>query len=113
MSWAKLDDRFWMHPKVISAGNVGAGIFARFLSYCGAYLTDGLVPGHVVQMIAGPDNDEVLDTLARMGLIDRMESGAVVVLGYLEHNRSKAQIEADRETRRANGSQGGRPRTRR
>jgi hypothetical protein len=113
VSWAKLDDRYWMHPKVIAAGNVGAGIFARFLSYCGAYLTDGLVPAHVVHTIAGGEgDDEVLDTLARMGLIDQLESGGVHVIGYLEHNRSKAQIEADRATRRSNGARGGRPRSR-
>jgi hypothetical protein len=109
VSWAKLDDGFWMHPKILVAGNVGAGIFARMLSYCGCYLTDGMVPAQIVRTIVGPD-EEVLETLARYRLIDVMESGSVEILGYLEHNRSKAQIESDRETRRTNGRLGGRPR---
>jgi hypothetical protein len=52
MSWAKLDDRFWMHPKVTAIGNEGAGTFARLLSYCSCYLTDGLVPADAVKMIS-------------------------------------------------------------
>lgn len=41
MPWTKLDDGFWMHPKILLAGNEAVGIFARCISYCGAYLTDG------------------------------------------------------------------------
>jgi hypothetical protein len=49
--------------------------------------------------------------MERYRLIDRLESGGVVIVNYLEYNRSRAQTEADRETRRANGSKGGKPRS--
>lgn len=108
MTWSKLDDGFWMHPKVIMAGNASAGIFARMLSYCGCYLTDGMVPSGVVGTIVGSDK-KALEALDRVGLVQLLESGGVVIPDYLDHNRSKAQVEADREQRRENGARGGRP----
>lgn len=44
MAWVSLDDRFHANPKVVGAGNAAAGVYARALSYCGDYLTDGFVP---------------------------------------------------------------------
>lgn len=112
MTWAKLDDGFWMHPAVMGIGNLGAGMFARYLSYCGQYLTDGVVPAHVVMTIAAPDGDaaeDALDRMERYRLIDRLDSGGLMIINYLAYNRSRAQIEADREQRRSNGQKGGRP----
>jgi hypothetical protein len=108
LSWAKLDDGFWMNPKVIQAGNAGAGIFSRLLSYCGCYLTDGFIPPEVVELVVGSDK-KAMQTLERLMLVQRMESGAFCIPDFLEHNRSKAQVEADREQRRAAGARGGGP----
>jgi hypothetical protein len=107
MSWVKLDDTFWMHPKIVMAGEAATGVYARLLSYCGCYLTNGLVPAPMVDAIT--KNRKALDALEANGLIERTETGAVLICSYLEYNRSKADIEADRATRRANGQRGGRP----
>ena len=107
MSWAKLDDGFWMHPKTIMAGNTAAGVFARMLSYSGCYLTDGLVPADVANTIAGSDK-KAIEKLAEVGLVQVLPTGSVFIPDFLEHNRSKAQVEADREQRRAAGRRGGR-----
>jgi hypothetical protein len=72
MSWAKLDDRFWMHPKVTAIGNEGAGTFARLLSYCSCYLTDGLVPADAVKMIS--QNRKLLEHMNDLGVIELRES---------------------------------------
>lgn len=109
MTWTKLYDGFWMHPKVMMCGNAGAGIFTRLLSYCGAYLTDGAVPSFVVTQIVGTDQP-ALERLEQAGMVSILESGGVEILDYLEYQRSKAQVKADLETKRANGSKGGRPR---
>jgi hypothetical protein len=108
VTWTKLDDGFWMHPKVLMAGNTAAGIFARMLAYCGAYLTDGLVPEHIAVSIAGPDK-RALDALVTAELAERLESGGYYIPDFLEHNRSKRQVDEDRAQRRANGKKGGRP----
>jgi hypothetical protein len=107
MAWVKLDDTFWMNPKIVMAGEAATGIYARLLAYCGCYLTDGLIPAGMVDAIT--KNRKALDALEEHGLITRMESGSVLIRNYLEYNRSKAEIEADRATRRANGKRGGRP----
>lgn len=110
MTWTKLDDGFWMHPKILMAGNTSAGIFARLLSYCGSYLTDGMIPSGVTDTIVGKDRRH-LDELARVGMVTILETGAVVIPDYLEHQRSRSQVKADLEVKRVNGSKGGRPRT--
>lgn len=99
MSWAKIDDRFWIHPKVTSVGNAGAGIFARMLSYCGCFLTNGLVPADVVAIIVGADRD-VLQLMHDRGTIEIYESGAVHIRDYLDYNPPKDKVEADREAAR-------------
>lgn len=54
MAFAALDDEFFGHPKTTTAGNEGAGVYARALSYCAHYLTDGFVPLAWVKEIARP-----------------------------------------------------------
>jgi hypothetical protein len=110
LSWAKLDDSFWMHPKVLMVGNTASGIFARMLSYCGCYLTDGLIPAAVVAHIVGGDK-KALQALVDQEMVALWETGSVYIPHYLEFNRSKKDVEADRKTRARNGARGGRPRS--
>lgn len=109
MSWAKLDDTFWMHPKILIAGNTAAGIYARMLAYCGCYLTDGLVPQAIVTTIVGKDN-KALQALIDLNMLEPLETGSVFIHNYLEFNRSKREVDEDRKTRAKNGKLGGRPR---
>lgn len=44
MTYVLLDDKFHSNEKTLEVGNVGAGLYARALSYCGDHLTDGFVP---------------------------------------------------------------------
>lgn len=53
VSWVKLDGKFWMHPKVLVAGNEAAGIYARCLSYCAATKRGDVVPRDVLEEIGG------------------------------------------------------------
>lgn len=108
MSWAKLDDGFWMHPKIVRAGNESAGIFCRCLSYCGAYLTDGLIPEPVAMSIAG--SKKALDHAIAAGLLERLDSGSVVVRDYADYNPLRGQIEAERAERKDRASRAARKR---
>ena len=92
MPWAKLDDSFWSHPKVIAAGNEAAGAYARMLSYCGNQLTDGRIPSEVAKFIAKP------------GLISKLEQFSFIVQNgdgylipdYLAFNPSREKVTEDR-----------------
>lgn len=108
MSWAKLDDRFWMHPKIVRAGNETAGIFCRCLSYSGAYLTDGLIPEPVAMSIAG--TKRALEKTVTAGLLDRLESGGFFIRDYADYNPLRSQIEAEREERKERASRAARKR---
>lgn len=105
MTWAKLDDGFWMHPKVVHAGNEAAGIFARCLSYCGAYLTDGLIPESVALSIAG--DKQTLQQVLNAGLLEQLESGGLYVRDYADYNPLRAEVDDIREKRRIAGQKGG------
>lgn len=100
MSWLKVHDGTWMEPWVDRIGNEAFGIYVRLGSYCAQYLTDGLVPAAIVQIVAGGPGP-LLDRLADAGLIEPSETGAVFLPRYLDDNPTRLQVEADREARKA------------
>jgi len=93
MPWANLDDHFHDNPKVLETPLPGVGLYAIGLSYCSAHMTDGFIPQAVVRGIRG------WTTAVRM-LIDRKlwepVEGGFRVHDYLQWNRSRAQVLADR-----------------
>jgi hypothetical protein len=94
MPFAALEDDFHSNPKVIAAGNEGAGLYARALSYCGAYLTDGKVPKKWAAQAAGSRR-----TLPRK-LVDvglwRDEGDHFVIPDYLTYNPPREYVMAKR-----------------
>lgn len=100
MSWAKFDDAFWSHPKVIRAGNEAVGAFVRMVCYCAQYLTDGAVPKSTAREIARP---KIIEKLVEVGLLE-VDGDGFRVHGYLERNPSRLQVEAERaaKTQRQN-----------
>jgi hypothetical protein len=99
LSWAKLDDRFWMHPKVTAIGNEGAGVFARMISFCGCYLTNGLVSPEAVKTIC--PNRKLLERMNDLDVIELRESGAVYIRDYLDYNHDRDKVEAERDAAKA------------
>jgi hypothetical protein len=95
VSWAKLDDRFWMHPKVTAIGNEGAGVFARMISYCAGYTTNGMVPAEAVRVIC--PNRKLLERMNDLDVFELRDSGSVFIRDYLDYNPDRDKIEADRE----------------
>lgn len=122
MSYVLLDDQFHSHPKIEDVGNAGAGLFARALSYCGSYLTDGFVPEAWVKARA---SEKLRQKLCDAGLWTRVVDGEsfhyddgsehyiVTVEGngffipdYLVLNPSRKQVEARREAKSEAGKRG-------
>ncbi|MGC5398053.1 mucin-2 [Streptomyces sp. DT20] len=50
MTWFKVDDTAYGHPKVLKAGNPAFGLWARCGAYAAQHLTEGTVPGVVAQL---------------------------------------------------------------
>lgn len=98
MSWVKIDDGFYDHPKVMALlenentlGYAALGLFTLGLSYCGRHLTDGFVPAKIVKGVR-----RLADLLVRYGFWV-IADGGYGVHDYLQRNPSRAQVEADRE----------------
>lgn len=88
MSWVRLDDSFHTHPKVLAAGNAGAGLFVRCLTYCSSHLTDGFVPSAAAKLL-GSTSD--IKRCVAAGLLERVEGGWRIP-DYLDFNPSADQV---------------------
>jgi hypothetical protein len=93
VSWVKLDDALFSHPKVLRAGNEATGAWIRMLAYCAAYLTDGVIDADTALSLAG--RQKVIDRLVTARLLDR-DGDTLRVHDYLAHNPSRVQVLADR-----------------
>lgn len=106
MSWARIDDRLYDHPKVLAAGTPAMGLWVRCLSYCAAHLTDGFVPESVVFRMVD-SRSSLPNRLESAGLWHRDSSRAGWVLhDYLEFQASRSDVLKQREDRRKAGEAG-------
>lgn len=88
MAWARLDDQFWSNPKIESAGNAAAGLFARALCYCSAHGTDGFVPRQIAGRLAARSRS--IEGVTKAGLWLPVGPGDVfVVTGRKDSGRRK------------------------
>lgn len=60
MSWARLDDGFGDHPKVVRAGNSAIGCWVRCLTFAAKYSTGGFVDGAVASRYGSPEDHGIL-----------------------------------------------------
>lgn len=51
MSWAKVDDQFFSHPKARAAGKDGRALFLAGLCYCANHLTNGKIEKPAVALV--------------------------------------------------------------
>lgn len=96
MSWAKLDDDFYDHPKVLAAGLEAAGLFAKGLSYSSRKLTNGALTFDVAEMLARtPEWRVIAQRLVDVGLFESTATG-YVIHDYLRFNPSAQQVKKKR-----------------
>jgi hypothetical protein len=98
--WAKVDDRFYDHPKTVALLDTPAalGLWVLALSWVGRHLTDGWVPRAQVHRLLGvnpAEADRLAARLVEAQLWDAREDG-FVIHNYLEFNPSRAQVERQR-----------------
>lgn len=96
MSWIKLDDQLHAHPKLKRAWKAhrGAlGLHLMALSYCGAYLTDGMVDAGFVEekLPAARERSAIVGALVDAGMWAEADGGWLIY-DFLEYNPSKAQV---------------------
>jgi hypothetical protein len=101
MAWAKVDDQWFAHRKVVGLSLAARGLWTTTLSWSCAQRTDHL-PEHMIRFLAGgEETDELADELERAGLWHRNGTGWVI------HDWAKYQERPLSEKRAEAGSKGG------
>lgn len=93
MSWAKLDDAFYDHPKVMMTDFAALGLFASGLAYAARHLTDGKLVAPAVAMLSRGDAT-LAPKLVASGLwdVDPTGAGGWVIHDYLDWNVSANDV---------------------
>lgn len=97
MTWFKVDDGFAFHPKAILAGNAALGLWVRAGAWCGANLTDGALPRHMIGTFGAQARDA--KRLVKVGLwVETSDGYQFHEWGMMQP--SKADVEAERAANR-------------
>lgn len=73
MTWVKLDDGFYDHPKVEDLTLAAVGLWTLCASYCGKHLSNGYVSYARVSRLGG--TDDLIDELVESGLWEHADRG--------------------------------------
>jgi hypothetical protein len=104
-TYVKVHDGMPDHPKIVDLTPAAKWALVSYWCYCGRNLTDGFVPNAV----AVREGQDVVDELAKAGMIDPVgDRRGWLCHDYLEHQRSAEQVAELKQKRRAAGSRGGR-----
>jgi len=125
MTWVRIDDGFYQHPKVAAAGPLAMAMQVAALCYCNRHLTDGFVPRAVVPTLLNLEGiatglrdhehfvtgdtatwQDVVRDLIRPGMWEETDGG-YRIHDYLDWNLSKAEVLKLREARSEAGRKGG------
>jgi hypothetical protein len=109
MGWARLDDGWHDHPKVIEVGLEGAGLFAMCLTWAHRARrtspTPGVVPAQVLTRFAGPKAARLSKRLREAGLFDER-----VPAGWPIHDFAEYLPKYDADQAKAAGQASGKAR---
>ena len=108
MSWTKLDDQFFTHPKVIDLPKDAKLLYLSALAYCAGQLTDGLITPGALRVVAATVDVSRADAaeLVSAGLWEKVEAGWQVH-DYLEYQPTRDKALAIKQARAEAGSRGG------
>jgi hypothetical protein len=100
VAWAKVANTLPDHPKILAVGHEAAWLYVCGLCYCSRHLTDGFIPVGALERLADlPNAEGSAEALVETGLWTVRHDGWNVP-GYLEHQRSRDQVEAERASAR-------------
>lgn len=72
MTWFKVDDGFWSHPKTATLSDSALALWLRAGSYCCQHLTDGFVADAVLRLLG---KRSAANELTAAGLWRRLDNG--------------------------------------
>lgn len=111
MTWARLDDSFYDHPKTLRLWErcpAAIALHTRAIAWCAKHEQDGHLPAQIVAAISPvqSDRDEQIKALLDEEAWHEHE-GDFVIHDYLDYNPSKEEViekrRKDRERKRGGG----------
>lgn len=105
VTWIKLDDKCPRHPKVAALTDRAFRWWVHTLCYASEFRTDGLIPASFLRTVPA----KVRAELVTAGLWFVSADEAMQIHDYLEHQRSRAEIDGERERGRNRRTSGGHP----
>lgn len=105
MTWFKVDDSFYDHPKVFDAPDCAVALWTRAGCWSARNLTEGFVPTGIPARLCG-DPDTAVADLLRRGLWTRA-SGGYRFHDWTNYQPTAEQVEALRAKRAEAGRLGG------
>jgi hypothetical protein len=107
VNWAKVDDGFLDHPKVLVAGEEAANLYLRGLIWCCKHLTDGAIPREALRALSSRrDAGALAVKLVSAGLWEAAPDGWRVH-DFHDHNPSAAEVKARRSELSAKRAEAG------
>jgi hypothetical protein len=86
VTWFKVDDAFWSHPKVVAAGNAAIGLWLRCGTYAAQHLTDGFIPAAIAKQLGSAGSAAKLVTAGLWEPVDNRPGTVDGGCGYLMHD---------------------------
>lgn len=93
----RVSDGFGSHPKTIGISLEAAGLWTLAGSWCSRYLTDGYLPADAMDGLC--KRPKVIQELVNRNLLV-VAPGGWQFVDWLQYQRSKAAVEAERERNR-------------
>jgi hypothetical protein len=103
MAWAKFDDNFYDHPKVIKIWRrnpASLGLHVRAITYCSRHLTDGIIPAAVVESLSPLQRDreeQVAALIEEQAWYWDEASESFAIHDFLDYNPTRADLDEKRE----------------
>jgi hypothetical protein len=93
VSWFKIDDGFWSHPKILGLSSDAIALWVRAGAWASGQLTDGAVPGYAIAMFQA--SPETVHELVECDLWT-VTSAGYQFHDWAQYQRSRAEVMAER-----------------
>ncbi len=111
MTWFRLDDGFWCHPKTMAVSDAAAGLLVKMGCYSSHQLTDGWVPAVALPRISCSDDYRpALEELERAGFVTaevRDGKEGYQIHDFCDYNPSREDVLSERRKKAEAGRSGG------
>lgn len=105
MPWVNLDDAFPEHPKNDGLSDSAFRLHVSGICYCNRHLTNGCIPAERVPRLVPRFRRQALEELVEKGHWLEAD-GQYEIHDYLDWNRSREQVLAERQRKSKAGKKG-------